>query len=384
MTDVALRLRPAPRPRFALFWALLAAIVIVLWLQPDLAAWAVKYPRAAVLPIAAWIGALMKWLIQHFQAFTRGIAAIIEVPLDVTFAVLAKGFTIGGISFPRFSWLGVTCAAAIIGHAAGGRRVAVISALCFLYIAVFGQWDSAMLTLALVLICVAFGVALGLLFGVLAYRSKRLDGWFIRPSLDLAQTMPAFAYLIPLLLLFGFGPVVGLIASAIYAIPPMVRNTLLGLEAVPSDIKESGLMSGCTPRQRFWLVEVPSAMPQMLVGINQSTMAAFSIVIIASIIGGFADIGWEVLSSMRQAQFGQSLLSGLVIALLAMVMDRITLGFAAQGRPGGQPGGRPGGRPQAARLRGRPFWIAAAGLLALAVLLRVDYENRQLLKGYAV
>src|SRR5262245_14324968 len=90
-------------------------------------------------------------------------------------------------------------------------------------------------------------------------------------------------------------------------------------------------MSGCTPRQAFWLVEVPTAMPQMLVGINQSTMAAFSIVIIASIIGGFEDIGWEVLSSMRKAAFGQSLLSGLVIALLAMVMDRITLGFAKGG-----------------------------------------------------
>ena len=90
-------------------------------------------------------------------------------------------------------------------------------------------------------------------------------------------------------------------------------------------------MSGCTPRQGFWLVEVPTAMPQMLVGLNQSTMAAFSIIIIASIIGGFEDIGWEVLSSMRKAAFGQSLLSGLVIALMAMVMDRITLGFAGRG-----------------------------------------------------
>src|SRR6185295_10632574 len=149
-----------------------------------------------------------------------------------------------------------------------------------------------------------------------------------------------------------------LIASAIYAIPPMVRNTFLGLERVPSDIKESGLMSGCTPRQGFWLVEVPTALPQMLVGINQSTMAAFSIVIIASIIGGFEDIGWEVLSSMRQAALGQSLLSGLVIALMAMVMDRITLGFAGQGKSA---------RPD--WLTPRRFWIAIGGLLVVAVIL---------------
>ena len=148
------------------------------------------------------------------------------------------------------------------------------------------------------------------------------------------QTVPAFAYLIPLLLLFGFGPVVGLIASAIYATPPMVRNTMLGLDRVPSDISEAGLMSGCTRRQQFWHVEVPTALPQILVGFNQTTMAALSMVIVAAIIGGFEDIGWEVLSSMRKAEFGQSMLSGLVIALLAILIDRLTIGFARE-RPTG-------------------------------------------------
>ena len=103
---------------------------------------------------------------------------------------------------------------------------------------------------------------------------------------------------------------------------------MLGLQQVPAAITEAGTMSGCTKRQRFWHVEVPAAMPQILVGVNQTTMAVLSVVIIASIIGGFEDIGWEVLSSMRKAEFGQSLLSGAVIALLAMMIDRITLGFA--------------------------------------------------------
>jgi len=149
------------------------------------------------------------------------------------------------------------------------------------------------------------------------------------------QTMPAFAYLIPLLLLFGFGPVVGLIASAIYATPPMVRNTMLGLDRVPAAVREAGLMSGCTRRQQFWQVEVPTALPQLLVGFNQTTMAALSMVIVAAIIGGFEDIGWEVLSSMRKAEFGQSILSGLVIALLAILIDRMTIGFAKASTAGG-------------------------------------------------
>jgi len=134
------------------------------------------------------------------------------------------------------------------------------------------------------------------------------------------------------LLLFGFGPVVGVVASAIYACPPMVRNMILGLQKVPPDVLESGLMSGSTRRQLFWWVRVPSALSNIMIGVNQTTMAALSMVIIAAIIGSSADIGWEVLSTMRKAQFGQSLLAGIVIALIAMVLDRISWGFTDRAR----------------------------------------------------
>jgi len=147
--------------------------------------------------------------------------------------------------------------------------------------------------------------------------------------------------------------VVGLIASIIYATPPMVRNTMLGPERVPDAIREAGLMSGCTRRQQFWHVEVPTALPQILIGVNQTTMAALSMVIVAAIIGGFEDIGWEVLSSMRKAEFGQSILSGLVIALPAILIDRTTLRFA-KGR-----GGDPGRAPR---------WRFAAVLILAALL----------------
>ena len=142
------------------------------------------------------------------------------------------------------------------------------------------------------------------------------------------QTVPAFAYLIPILLLFGFGATVGLVASVLYAFPPMVRNTIVGLRGVPATVIDSGLMSGATPSQLFWSVRVPTARRQLLLGVNQSTMASLSMVIIASIIGGTNDIGWEVLSTIRKALFGESILAGIVIALMAMILDRITSGFA--------------------------------------------------------
>jgi glycine betaine/proline transport system permease protein len=329
MTDHALHLRTLPRFRFGMLWAALALIALILWLQPDIAAWAVKYPRSAVVPIAAWIGAAMKWLIAHFQFLTRGLAAVIDVPLQVAFAILAKGFSIGGIEIPRLSWVGVAGAAAIAGYAFGGMRLAVISGLCFLYIALFGQWDSAMLTLALVIICVPFGVALGLIFGILAYRSKTLDAWFVRPSLDLAQTIPAFAYLVPILLLFGSGPVPGLIATAIFASPPMVRATKLGLEQVSEDIQSFADMSGCTRRQKLWRVMLPTARPMLMIGVNQVIMMTLNMVIISSMIGA-GGLGYDVLLALRALKIGVGLEAGLAIVALAIALDRISAAAASQ------------------------------------------------------
>jgi glycine betaine/proline transport system permease protein len=221
-----------------------------------------------------------------------------------------------------------------------------------------------------VLLAVPISIVLGFLLGVLGHARPR---WrpVLNGALDLMQTVPAFAYLIPLLLLFGFGPVVGLIASAIYATPPMVRNTMLGLDRVPAAISEAGLMSGCTRRQQFWQVEVPTALPQLLVGFNQTTMAALSMVIVAAIIGGFEDIGWEVLSSMRKAEFGQSILSGLVIALLAILIDRLTIGFARAPETG---------PTRAMRwMTPRRLVLSLAVALALAVVIRLAVPDATLL-----
>ncbi len=331
-------------------WLVALLFVAVCLALRDHLPWLTHYPADWILPIAPAVDAVSSVVVDFVQPATRGLAWLLGWPMAALQTILQW-----------IPWPVTMALVGLIALRAAGLKLAGFALGTLLYILVAGYWRQSMNTLALVLLAVPISVAIGFMLGVLAHRGPRFRQ-VIEIALDLMQTIPAFAYLIPLLLLFGFGPVVGLIASAVYAIPPMVRNTLLGLESVPSDIKEAGEMSGCTPRQRFWFAEVPTAMSQILVGINQSTMAAFSIVIIASIIGGFEDIGWEVLSSMRKAAFGQSLLSGLVIALLAMVIDRITIGFATRGSAGGIP----------AWLTPRNFWLATAALAGVAVVMHVS------------
>jgi len=284
--------------------------------------WVVTFPKEWTLPLAKGINAVADVTVPLAQPYFRAFAATLESPM--------RGIR---LTLEWLPWPAVMLAITILALNLGGLRLALFALFTLFYMFLVGYWPQSMNTLSLVMLAVPISAAIGFSLGVFGHRSPTFRS-FLQPALDLMQTMPAFAYLIPLLLLFGFGPVVGLIASTIYATPPMVRNTLLGLARVPSDIREAGIMCGCTRRQHFWGVEVPTALPQILVGLNQTTMAALSMVIIAAIIGGFQDIGWEVLSSMRKAEFGQSILSGLVIALLAILIDRMTLALA-KGRPGG-------------------------------------------------
>ena len=150
-----------------------------------------------------------------------------------------------------------------------------------------GYWEESMNTLALVIISVPMAIIIGFGLGIWGFYSKRAEK-IIMPILDIFQTVPTFAYLLPILLLFGFGTAVGLIASILYSFPPMVRNTILGLKRVPDHIIESAIMSGANSKQLFWHAMLPSCKKQILLGINQSTMAALSMVIIAAIIGGTA------------------------------------------------------------------------------------------------
>jgi glycine betaine/proline transport system permease protein len=330
-----------------LAWAAVGVLAFLAAWQSFSQTWLVVYPAGWTIPFAAWFNAGLDAILPAIKPVFRFISSALDVPMRAIKDGLAW------LPWP----VGIVLVTAI-AYRSSGWRLALFALATLVYILFAGYWRQSMNTLALVLLAVPISVFLGFAIGVLGYRRPKLRG-AINATMDLMQTMPAFAYLIPLLLLFGFGPVVGLIASAIYAVPPMVRNTMLGLDLVPDNIKEASTMSGSTARQRFWLAEVPSARGHLLVGLNQTSNYALSMVIVAAIIGGFEDIGWEVLSAMRKAEFGQSLASGLVIALLAILIDRIMLGFASAGQHGTQSAKGP--------LHGMRIFVLVAVALAGAV-----------------
>ena len=299
-------------------WILLALATLLVHLLLPVFPWLSQFPAEWAIPLADWINAAMDTIVEIVKPVTRAISAILEWPMIVLRDVLQW-----------LPWPVTVAAVVLLAAHASGIKLAILSLLAMLYIALSGYWNPSMSTMALVGIAVPLSLILGLAIGIAADRTE-LGKRIVPPILDIMQTMPTFAYLIPILVLFGFGPVVGLIASAIYACPPMVRNVHLGLKRVPSEIVEAATMSGVSRFQKLFWVELPAAMAQIKLGINQTIMATLSMVIIASVIGGFGDIGWEVLSTIRKARFGDSLLAGFVIVLIAVVMDRISSAYVTQ------------------------------------------------------
>ena len=321
----------------------LALVVAQIWV-PGLK----LFPAEWALPVADWFNTIVTPVFTALRPLGIGVAGISDAAVGAIRAGL--------------QWVQAPClilAIALVALRASGWWLAVFACVALAGIWGIGYWPKAMNTLALVLISVPLSVLLGFAIGALGHRFPRGEPALVA-GLDVMQTYPAFGYLIPLLLVFGFGPTAGLAASIAFSIPPMVRNTLVGLRDVPPDIIESATMAGATPRQNFWFARVPSALPQLLVGVNQTTMASLSMVIIIAIIGGFDDIGWEVLSAMRSTELGRSLAAGLVIVLIAVLLDRITAGMARRARPG-QPGA----------LGNRGLWLGLLACMILAVLLRM-------------
>lgn len=315
-------------------WIPAFLVFVVLWLWGrDIAPWAFDYPRAWVPPVRDWISGAMKWLMNDasfglftFRDMTRAIAAAIDVPYQIALGLLSGGATVSGVLISPIGWVGVTAVMGLVGHFAGGWRLATLVVACFGFIVVFGQWTSAMITLASVLIAVPLGILLGLSLGLAGYR-WRIVGRALVPVLDLMQTIPVFAYLVPILILFGFGPTSAVIATLIYATPPMTRITMLALRRVPSELQDLGHMVGCTPRQMTWRVMIPSAKEPLMVGVNQVIMLSLNMVIIASMIGA-GGLGFDVLSALRRLDFGAGVEAGFAIVALAIALDRLSQAFA--------------------------------------------------------
>jgi glycine betaine/proline transport system permease protein len=351
----------------AAIWTGFAVLAVASFALPDgtIPGWMREVPPQWRLGLDTAISNFMKWLVQDatfglftFREATRAISDFLNVPLTAATAIFSTGILRGSGSTAvqlaaPLPWIAVVGIAAALGYRLGGVRLALLAGGAFLYLAVFGQWASAMTTLASIAIAVPLGVAGGILFGILGYRvpvARRI----IEPILDLMQTVPIFAYLIPILFLFGFGPVSALIATVIYAMPPMVRVTITALESVPSEIMEYGTMAGTTRRQMLFKVMLPAARSQLLVGVNQVIMLSLNMVIIASMIGA-GGLGYDVLTSLRRLDIGRGLEAGIAIVVLAIALDRLSQAYAS--------------RRQTGQHQGRSFVLALLAFTATAYVL---------------
>ncbi len=303
--------------------------------------WIDAYPDSWIVPLKDWISGAMAWLLHEFdlgpftfKELTRSISWLISWPLKGAQGLLYQGldFTILGRAWhiPHLPWAAVVGIGALFGLSLQGWRLAAMTAGGLLYLVLFGQWESAMETLAAVIIAVPLGALLGIVLGCVSARSRAAET-AIRPVLDLMQTVPIFAYLVPILFLFGFGPVSAMIGTIIYAAPPMVRCTLLGLRSVPADVVESGLVSGCSKRQMLFKIFLPSALPEIMVGLNQVIMLSLNMVIIASMIGA-GGLGYDVLNALRQLKIGRGLEAGFSIVVLAVILDRLSQAAARKSK----------------------------------------------------
>ncbi len=267
------------------------------------------------LPFDDWVNAFVRgWLVPNFRPAFRAA----QVPIT---AVL------GGLdSFFRWLPMLVTTAAfAVAAWRSAGRGVALFTVLGFAFIDMIGLWDHTMTTLAMVVTSVLFCAVIGIPLGILSAGSDRL--WkLVRPILDIMQTIPSFVYLVPIVMLFGVGMTPGIIATIIFAVPPIVRLTNLGIRNVRADLVEAAEAFGSTRWQMLWDVQLPLALRTIMAGLNQTLMLALSMVVIAALIGA-GGLGLVVNTGLGRLDVGGATAGGVGIVILAIVLDRITQGL---------------------------------------------------------
>ena len=228
--------------------------------------------------------------------------------------------------WPGLPWTVVSASAIMIGYYLSGRGLAILAAFSTIYISVFGQWEPSMETLSFVLVAAPISFILGLSLGVWAYKSKTTET-VLMPLLNVAQTMPHFSYLVPVMVFFGVGDHAGAIATIIFATPPMIRLTLLGLKKVSPEVIDAGMMSGCNNFQLMSKVLIPSARRDILIGVNQVIMQCLAMAVIASFIGA-KGLGFNLLLALNQLKIGQALELGICIVLIAVFLDKLSLAWA--------------------------------------------------------
>jgi glycine betaine/proline transport system permease protein len=268
-----------------------------------------------LIPLDSWVQTFVNWLVINYRDFFQGI----KVPIELSLQALEWLFT----TLPPVV---VILLFTIAAWRFAGKGVAIFTLLSFFLVGYLGLWRDTMITIAMVVSSVFFCALIGIPLGIMSGRSDRFQS-FLRPCLDAMQTIPPFVYLVPVVMLFSIGTVSGILATIVFALPPIVRLTSLGIRQVHPELIEAALAFGATSGQVLRKVQVPLAMPSIMAGLNQTLMMALSMVVIAALIGA-GGLGNPVVQGLNSLQIGLASIGGLAIVLLAMVLDRITQGMA--------------------------------------------------------
>jgi len=299
----------------------LAATLLLLALFPESAG----FPERLQWGLASHLDALQSWVIGNRSS--NWLFTLFFTPFSDSLDRLLVGLERLLLALP---WTVVVVLMAAIAYRSNGLGVAIFTVVAHLIIGVFGLWDATLKTMALMGVSVVIALGLGIPLGIVAARSQRFDN-FLRPFLDAMQAMPAFVYLIPVVLFFGIARVPAVVATVIYALPPAVRLTALGIRQVNRAAVEAADAFGSTAWQKLRKVQLPLAMPTILVGVNQTIMMALGIVVIAAMVGA-GGLGEVVLKGLQRQNVGQALEAGIAIVLIAMMFDRISAGAARETR----------------------------------------------------
>ncbi|MEU6279027.1 ABC transporter permease subunit [Streptomyces sp. NPDC047028] len=350
-----------------------------------------NWPTPLTVDLSHPLGKVNDWIIDNRDSHPLFLYFFGYISNAVVIAVRAVYLTLLAAG-----WAGVTAFGALLAWRLGGIKLALGTAVAFLTCGALGMWVPTMQTLALMVVAVLVSVAVGALLGLAAGLSDRMDR-ALRPVLDTMQVLPAFAYLLPVVLVFGIGVPAAVLATVVYAAPPMARLTALGLRGADPEVLEAVESLGTTARQRLLTARIPLARKELLLGLNQTIMMALSMAVIASVIGA-GGLGDRVYQALASVDVGAALAAGIPIVLLAVVLDRVT-GAAGAGREHSGPLGGPYARATvlaavlggtvavalAARLLGRPDWPASWTVdIASPVDRAVDWMTSHLYSGVPV
>ncbi len=264
------------------------------------------------IPFADWVDTFVRdWLVPNFRPFFRSLQWPITQVLNNLDAFLNA-----------IPMLVFTALLALVAWRAASRGVALFTVVALVFIDMIGLWSETMTTLSMVVTAVLFCTVIGIPIGILAAGSDRFQA-VARPVLDIMQTIPSFVYLVPIVMLFGVGMVPGIIATIVFALPPIIRLTNLGIRNVRGDLVEAAESFGSTRWQMLWEVQFPLALRTVMAGLNQTLMLALSMVVIAALIGA-GGLGLTVFTGLGRLDVGNATAGGVGIVLVAIILDRIT------------------------------------------------------------